>query len=153
MDAHGFDAVHVGEFIEGQPLAVTRGSIRSFAEASLDFNPLHLDDDYMKGSFGKTQFGGVIMHGMTNFALMTKTMTDWLLPRGGLHRRLETRWLRPVKPGDTITPGATVIHKQVTELGRWVLFAITVRNQNGDTVATGEAMAEFPRLMEKGNSG
>ena len=48
-----------------------------FCDASLDYNPLHLDDNYMKGSFGKTSFGGIIMHGMTNFGLLTGMLTDW----------------------------------------------------------------------------
>ena len=52
-----------------------------------------------KASFGKTSFGGVIMHGMQNFALLTRTLTDWLVPRGGYQRRLEARWLKPVKLG------------------------------------------------------
>jgi 3-hydroxybutyryl-CoA dehydratase len=148
LDTAGFDAVRVGEAIEGQAFPVTRDTIRAFAEASLDFNPLHLDDTYMEGSFGKTHFGGVIMHGMTNFALMTKTLTDWLLPRGGMHRRLETRWLRPVKPGDTITPRAQVVHTKTTEQSRWVSLEVTMTNQRGETVATGEALAEFPDWMK-----
>jgi 3-hydroxybutyryl-CoA dehydratase len=96
----------------GALLAVTRESIREFCDASLDYNPLHLDDDYMKGSFGKTTFGGIIMHGMNNFGVISKMLTDWLYPLGGVHRRLETRWKAPVKPGDTITPSAVVTAKR-----------------------------------------
>ena len=58
----------------------------------------------MDESFGKTKFGGIIMHGMTNFGLITRMMTDWAYAADGVHRRLETRWRAPVKPGDTITP-------------------------------------------------
>lgn len=138
-----FDALRLGDIIEGPTFAVSRESIRQFCDASLDYNPLHLDDDYMKGSFGKTRFGGVIMHGMTNFALITRMLTDWAYPAGGVHRRLETRWLKPVKPGDTIRPVGTVKAKQATEKSRWVLIDVAVRNQGGETVATGEAMVEF----------
>ena len=55
----------------------SRETIRAFCDASLDYNPLHLDDDYMQGSFGKTSFGGIIMHGMNNFGLITRMLTDW----------------------------------------------------------------------------
>jgi acyl dehydratase len=139
-----FERIEVGERIAGRPFTVSRDTIRTFAEGSLDWNPLHFDDDYMRSAFGKTRFKGVIMHGMQNFALMTRTLTDWLVPRGGLHRRLETRWLRPVYPGDTITPAATVTGKKRTELSRWVTFDVEVRNQHDELVATGEAMAELP---------
>ena len=97
----------------------------------------------MKEQFGKTTFRGVIMHGMQNFAMITRTLTDWLVPRGGYHRRLETRWLTPVYLGDTITPVATVKRKLATDGSRWVVFDINVTNQKGVSVATGEAMAEF----------
>ena len=139
-----FSALAEGEIIKGHPFTVSRDTIARFAEASLDFNPLHFDADYMTKDFGKTNFGGVIMHGMQNFALIARTLNDWLIPRGGYHRRLETRWLKPVKPGDTITPTATVASKQTTEKGRWVLFDVEVTNQRGEIVAAGQAMAEFP---------
>ncbi len=142
--AQAFSDLAEGQKIEGSPFTVSRDTISRFAKASLDFNPLHFDDDYMAKDFGKTNFGGVIMHGMQNFALITRSLTDWLIPRGGYHRRLETRWIKPVKPGDTIMPSVTVNAKQTTDKGRWVLFDVQVNNQRGEVVAVGQAMAEFP---------
>jgi len=145
MPQQTFDTIDIGELISGPSLSISRESIREFAEASLDFNPLHLDDEYMKkSSFGKTRFRGVIMHGMTNYALLVRMMTDWLSTRGGVLRRLEARWLKPVYPGDAITARGTVAHKRVTQKSRWMLFAVEIRNQNDELIATGEAMAEFP---------
>ena len=140
-----FEGVSVGDAIAGPSFTVTRDSIRLFCEASLDYNPLHLDDDYMQGHFGKTQFGGVIMHGMTNFGLITRMITDWADPLGAIHRRLETRWLKPVRPGDTIRPEGVIKAKQTTDRSRWVMIEVKVHNQNGEQVATGEAMVEFPQ--------
>lgn len=134
----------LGHKIVGTPFSPTRESIRAFCEASLDFNPLHLDDDYMKGSFGKTSYGGIIMHGMNNFGVITKMLTDWLYERGGMQRRLETRWKAPVKPGDTITPQAVVTSTKDTQSGRWYTLDVQVQNQRGDVVAVGEALVEFP---------
>jgi 3-hydroxybutyryl-CoA dehydratase len=139
-----FESLNTGDGIEGPAFAVSRESIRLFCDASLDYNPLHLDDDYMKGSFGKTSFGGIIMHGMNNFGLISRMITDWAYPAGAIHRRLETRWVKPVRPGDTIQPHGVVKSKQVTKSSRWVLIDVMVRNQLGEKVATGEAMVEFP---------
>ncbi len=139
-----FDMLKTGDLINGPEFAVSRESIRLFCEASLDYNPLHLDDEYMKGSFGKTSFGGVIMHGMTSFGLISRMLTDWALPAGAIHRRLETRWLKPVRPGDTIRPSGIIKAKQVTAKSRWVLIDVVVSNQNSEKIATGEAMVEFP---------
>jgi len=136
--------LRTGDTIEGPKFAVSRESIRLFCDGSLDYNPLHLDDDYMKNSFGKTNFGGIIMHGMNNFGLITRMLTDWAYPAGAIHRRLETRWVKPVRPGDTIQPVGIVKAKQVTQKSRWVLIDVLVKNQSDEKVATGEAMVEFP---------
>lgn len=139
-----FDSLAIGQKIEGAPFSPTRESIRAFCEASLDYNPLHLDDNYMQGDFGRTNFGGIIMHGMNNFGVITRMLTDWLYERGGVQRRLETRWKAPVKPGDTITPLAVITATRKTEQSRWATLDVQVLNQRGETVAMGEAMVEFP---------
>lgn len=139
-----FEQLSVGLQIVGASFSPTRETIRDFCEASLDFNPLHLDDDYMKGDFGKTNFGGIIMHGMNNFGVITRMLTDWLHEQNAVQRRLETRWKAPVKPGDTITPKGRITSLKQTEKGRWVCLDVEVLNQRNEVVAVGEAMAEFP---------
>ena len=139
-----FEDLKAGDAITGQLFAVSRESIRLFCDASLDYNPLHLDDAYMKGDFGKTNFGGIIMHGMNNFGLISRMITDWAYPLGAVHRRLETRWIKPVRPGDTIQPSGIVKSKQATAKSGWVLIDVLVANQAGEKVASGEAMVEFP---------
>ena len=136
--------IEEGLRIEGPSFSPTRETIWAFCEASLDYNPLHWDDEYMKSDFGKTNFGGIIMHGMSNFSLITRMMTDWALPLGGTHRRLETRWRSPVKPGDTITPTGIVKKIKKTEKANWVVVSVQVKNQQDGLVAEGEAMVEFP---------
>jgi 3-hydroxybutyryl-CoA dehydratase len=132
-----FDTLVAGYRIEGTEFGVSRESIRAFCDASLDYNPLHIDDAYMKGSFCKTNFGGIIMHGMTNFGLITRMLTDWAYSENAVHRRLETRWLAPVKPGDTIRPYGSVKSKHVTAKSRWVVIDVEVRNQRDEQVVTG----------------
>ena len=139
-----FESLKVGQELVGVPFSPTRESIREFCDASLDYNPLHLDDEFMKGNFGKTHFGGITMHGMNNFGIITKMMTDWLYDQNGIQRRLETRWRAPVKPGDTITPKARITSLKTTAQSRWVCLDVEVRNQRDELVAMGEAMAEFP---------
>src|SRR5262245_66510854 len=95
-----FDSLSAGDVIDGPKFAVSRESIRLFCDASLDYNPPHLDDDYMKRSSGKTNFGGIIMPGMNNFGLISGMLTDWASPAGAVHPRLDTRWVRPAPPGD-----------------------------------------------------
>ena len=126
-----FDSLSAGDAIAGPTLAVTRASLRLFCDAPLD-DPLHPDES-MKGSVGKS-----------NFWLISRMIADWAYPAGAVHRRLETRWLKPVKPGDLIQPSGTIKAKQWTAKSRWVLIDVVVRNQHGEKVATGEAVVEFP---------
>lgn len=140
-----FEDLRLGQSVQGQPYHPTRESIRDFCDASLDYNPLHLDDEYMKGDFGKTNFGGIIMHGMNNFGVISKMLTDWLYPMGGQQRRLETRWKKPVRPGDIISPQGVIREIKTTARSRWVRLDIQVLNQLNEIVATGEALAEFPQ--------
>lgn len=138
-----YEQLAPGSRIEGPSFAVSRESIRLFCDGSLDYNPLHLDDTYMQGTFGRTHFGGIIMHGMNNFGLITRMLTDWAEPLGATHRRLETRWLRPVKPGDTIQPEGLVKSQASSTKARWLTVDVIVRNQRGEPVASGEALIEF----------
>src|ERR1043166_3644702 len=103
-----FDSLSAGDAIAGPKLAVTRESIRLFCDAPLDDNPLHPDES-AKGSVGKSNFG-----------LISRMITDWAYPAGAVHRRLETRWVRPVKPGDLIQPTGIIKAKQSTAKSRWV---------------------------------
>lgn len=142
--SNALEKCHIGDKIQGTPFYPTRESIREFCEASLDFNPLHLDDNFMQTQFGKTKFDGIIMHGMNNFGVISKMITDWVYPQGGMHRRLETRWKSPVKPGDTITPSAIITAIKTTKKGHWVSLDIVVNNQRNEVIALGEALVEFP---------
>lgn len=140
-----FDDMLAGTAIEGAPYTVTRESIRAFADATLDFNPLHLDDNYMRThNFGKTNFGGVIMHGLTGYGLITRMLTDWAYSQAGMLRRMEARWIIPVKPGDVIQARGTVSAKRVTHLSRWTVLDVGIVNQRGEQVSSGEAHVEFP---------
>ena len=140
-----FESLTAGDTIDGPKFEVSRESIRLFCDASLDYNPLHLDDDYMKGNFGKTNFGGIIMHGMNNFGLISRMITDWAFSAGAIHRRLETRWVKPVRPGDTIQPTGIVKSKQVTANSRWVLIDVMVRSRTTRGLPPGRPWSSSPQ--------
>jgi len=140
-----YEKLEINTQIKGTPVIITKELPKDFAEASLDYNPLHLDEKWIeKESFGKTKFKGVIVHGMFTFSVINKMLTDWLLPLGGIHRRLNTRWLKPIYPGNTILSQATIFEKKKTRKSNWVLLKIEVKNQNREIVAEGESMEEFP---------
>jgi acyl dehydratase len=127
---------------------VTREMIRAYAEASFDFNPLHLDESWMEGAeFGQTRYGGVIAHGLMTYSLVARMVTDVVYPLGGWHERCEMRFKAPVSPGDTVTTSGRVTN--VRHLGESLLYTASVRahNQHGTIVASGDAMGRVPLAL------
>lgn len=77
--------------------------VRQYAEASGDFNPIHLDDDYAR----QVGLGGVIVHGMLTMAQMAAMLTDWIGEEGGL-TKYNVRFEQIVRPGDKITCSGSI---------------------------------------------
>ena len=99
------DQIAVGQ--ERGPLRrlVTQEKINAYAEASGDFNPIHVDPEFAR----KTPYGGTIAHGFLTVAYLSEMMTQcfgkgWI--SGG---RMEVAFRAPVKPGSTVTVRGTVV--------------------------------------------
>lgn len=77
--------------------------VRQYAEASGDFNPIHLDDDYAL----QVGLEGAIVHGMLTMAQMAAQLTDWIGEEGAISK-LNVRFEQVVRPGDKITYSGTI---------------------------------------------
>jgi len=125
---------------EGDPLpeveqTVTQCRIDRYAEASGDFNPIHVDQDFASGS----HFGGTVAHGMMVAASISEMMTatfgtDWL--RSG---KLKLRFRAPVLPGDTVTAFGAVTRVRQLDGATEVACSVGVRRQNDESAITGDA--------------
>jgi 3-hydroxybutyryl-CoA dehydratase len=140
-----YASIPAGYRFEGPEIHVTREMIKEFAMASFDNNPLHWDDDFIANTVfaGGKKFESIIGHGLMTYSFMVRAMTDWLWPDIGDHRRMETRFKNPVYPGDTVQVSVEVREKKETRKGKWLVCDVTVRNQRGETVAIGDALAEL----------
>jgi len=113
---------------------VTQENINLYAEASKDFNPIHINEDFAK----KTALGGTIAHGMLILAYVSQMMTDafgqsWLA--GG---SLNVRFKTPARPGDTISVGGRIASVEKKAGQTLICCDVLCQNQNGDSVITGE---------------
>ncbi|NMA68843.1 MAG: acyl dehydratase [Desulfitobacterium sp.] len=81
--------------------------IRKYAEASGDFNPIHLDEEYAK----QAGLGGVIAHGMLTMAQLTAMLTDWLGGKGEVVY-LKVRFEGMVRPGELIRFTGSIISQE-----------------------------------------
>ncbi len=109
---------------------ISEADIARFAEVSGDFNPVHMSEEYAR----KTFFGGRIAHGIIAVALLSAAVAK--LPGLVILLSQSSRFLKPVKIGDTITALAEVTNTR-KDKGIVTLKSICT-NQNGETVVEGE---------------
>lgn len=126
-------ALAEGQEILGLEVTHSRDQIKAYADASGDQNPIHQDDEIAR-SVG---LPGVIAHGMLNYGLMSRALTDWLGDPARL-RRLSVRFSTMVQPGDTVTCRGTVA--SVNETAGTAGLNVWMENQRGEKVLShGEA--------------
>ncbi len=139
------------DFFEGQEIlmgskTLTEDEIISFA-TQFDPQPFHIDHEAAEAS----HFGGVIASGWHTCSIMMRLVVDGLMTRAssmGSPGLEKVRWLKPVRPGDTLT--VTYLTQQVkasdSRPDRGVVWSKwQAVNQHGETVATIEGMGMFGR--------
>jgi acyl dehydratase len=116
-----------------------RTQIVQYAGASGDFNPIHHDETFATRAAG---YPSVFAHGMLTMGLTGRLVTDWL--GDGVLREYGVRFVRQVWPGDTLTARGVVKEIRVTGDEGLVSIEIETRNQKGEPVVTGSALAALP---------
>ncbi|WP_037712242.1 MULTISPECIES: MaoC family dehydratase [Actinomycetes] len=83
--------MNVGDELPPLEVRITRAQLVRYAGASLDFNPIHWNENFAT----KVGLPDVIAHGMLTMALSGRIVTDWL---GDPARLVDfsTRFTRPV---------------------------------------------------------
>lgn len=120
---------------------ITQKKINLYAEASGDFNPLHVDEVFAR----QTPLGGTIAHGMLVLAYLSEMVsqvfgTSWLADG-----KLSVRFKSPARPGDTITVNGKV-NSLIEENGvSYASCSLECHNQKRETIITGEAKARLPQ--------
>lgn len=139
----GYNELKVGDKFESS-MTLTETHIVLGAGLFGDFNPLHVNESFGKG----TRFGGRIAHGYLTSNVMAAQMG--MITHGTAVAYLEhaIRFTAPVRPGDTLTSTWTVTAKDDKPKvpGGIVTFSGVCVNQEGTQVADADA-----KLMVKNN--
>ena len=138
------------EVKEGQALGpmvehITQETINLYAEASGDFNPIHVDESFA----AQTPFGGTIAHGMLSLAYASEMMTSafgrsWV--SGG---KLRARFKDSARPGDALTISGKVDCVEQKDGVSYANCSFECRNQKAEIIAVGEAMVKLPGACEE----
>jgi 3-hydroxybutyryl-CoA dehydratase len=132
-----FDDLEVGQEWESGGRTVTEADIVNFAGFSGDFNPIHMDHEFAKG----TPFRRPIAHGFGVFCIASGlgVMTP---PVRTLALLRVKEWLfqQPVYAGDTLKCRSRVVEKSLRGRGRRgeVVWHRSIINQDGKIVQEGE---------------
>ncbi|MFC0632547.1 MaoC family dehydratase [Brevundimonas balnearis] len=98
------EELHVGMAAE-KIVDVTEDRIRLFAEASDDFNPVHLDEAYA----AKTAYRGRIAHGLLSAAFGSAVVGTMLPGAGSIYVSQTLAFHYPVRIGDQVRIQITVV--------------------------------------------
>ena len=143
-----FEDVAVGDTIHFGPLTVSREEVIAFA-AEYDPQPFHLSDE----EAAATHFGSLSASGWQSTALFMKMLVAEMQKVPGRQEASlgaigvdELRWLRPVRPGDTLRGTSEVIETKASssrpEMGM-VRSQVTMVNQHDEPVMTMKPIAIF----------
>jgi len=105
--------------------------IDAYAQASGDFNPIHIDPEFAK----TTPMGGTIAHGMLVLALISEMMTAAFGRSWAEAGKLDVRFRAPARPGDTVTARA----KLSSESESTAKYAVECVNDRDELLISGSA--------------
>ncbi|MDR3588614.1 MAG: MaoC family dehydratase [Negativicutes bacterium] len=114
---------------------VTEADIVNFAGTSGDFNPLHINADYAE----KTIFKGRIAHGALVGSFISAAGVSFV-GLGAVYISQFTKFLAPVRIGDTITATMEVVEKIPEK--KMLKLRTSCMNQHGKIVIDGEAVVK-----------
>ncbi len=129
---------------EGKPLGpvvrhITQEKINLYAEASGDFNPIHIDESFA----AKTPFGGTIAHGMLSLAYVSEMMTSAFGRSWASGGKLRAKFKDSARPGDTLTITGEIFCIEQKSHVSYANCNFECRNQRGETIVTGEAIVKL----------
>lgn len=130
-----FEDFALGSSVLPGSVTITRDDIVAYAR-EYDPQAFHLDEESARQTFA----GGLIASGWHSCALMMRLVADGLLVDSscmGAPGIEEVRWLRPVRPGDTLVARCTTLDTKISrsrpEMGL-VHFHLELLNQRREVV-------------------
>ena len=123
-----------GEFSK----TITEYDVYGFAGISGDFNPVHINAIKAYESIFKER----IVHGILLLSYVSTVIGMYMPGPGTVYMEQNSRFIKPVYIGDTITANVEVV--SINEKGHAKLVTEVI-NQKSEKVLVGEALVKLPR--------
>ena len=137
-----FEDINVGDSIPGReygPLSIV-DTVR-WAGLQENTQHLHYDRDHVREHNGLPTF---IASGAYRQALLIRSLTDWIGPRGWL-RKISVRHTYSTFEGDMMKFGGRVIELSTDLSDSWIACGLEGRNQADKQILTGRCTLILPR--------
>ena len=118
---------------------ITQKDINLYAEASGDFNPIHVDEAFA----AQTPLGGTIAHGMLILAYLSEMMTEAFGDRWLESGKLAVRFKAAARPQDTIAAKGKIDSIEQKEGVSLINCSVECCNQKGETIIVGGATVKL----------
>ena len=141
-----FEDFPLGDVRESPSRAVTHDEIVAFAR-QFDPQPFHTDDEAARRTF----YGGLLASGWHTTAILMRLLWETFLKDAaslGSPGVDEVRWIKPVRPGDTLRARFTVTEARPSQSrpDRGIVRSFSeVFNQHGEVVMTLRGLGLFAR--------
>ncbi len=116
---------------------ITEEDLATFANLSMDTNPIHLNEEFAKNS----PFGRPIAHGLYVASFISAVIANHLPGPGSIYLKQEIAFKKPVFLGDTVTAMVTITEFPKPSLIR---LSTTCTNQNSEIVIEEIALIKRP---------
>ncbi len=132
-----YEDIEVGEVHESSGRTVTEADVVGFAGLSGDFNDMHVDEEFARG----TVFKGRVAHGLCVLSIASGLW--FTMPRLGTVAFMgleDWRFSGAVKLGDTVHVRRELLEKREHKRGGmgFLIFEVKVYNQGGEVVQVGK---------------
>ncbi len=130
MKEYTYDEVKVG-LEESFQVTITEKMMEQFLQITGDENPLHRNAEYAQSR----NYADKVVYGMLSASFYSTLAGMYLPGKYSLIHSMESKFLRPVYVGDTLTISGTVKEKE--DAYRMLILALLIKNQNGEKVSKG----------------
>lgn len=130
MNAYHLEDLHPG-LTESFTTTVTEEKMQQFCAITGDVSPIHMD----AGAAKARGHSGRVVYGMLCASLFSTLAGVYLPGAACLLHSVESKFVKPVYIGDTLTVAGTV--QEVNETFAQVTIKATITNQQGEKVVRG----------------
>ena len=121
---------------------LTQADVDAFAALTGDFNPIHLSHEFAR----KTSFQKPVVFGMLSASFISRLIGTLLPGKGALWVSQSLEFLQPAFVGDDLAVSGKI--KQKSEASRTIVIEVSVKNQHGHPLISGESTVRLTMVEE-----